>query len=352
MRKILLTLLVVSLVCASAFAFNPFNRSTKPTFNEAELRAALAELTPSEAEAKAIAALRKSFQEPPVEVEPVDDENAQIRIQYQFIIGTEELIRKATGHPAMSWTGLPVADQFANADALANMAVSAVNTPVPIQIRYLEPENARKFSEFFQSQQAACTRMAPSLVLNSGQVGSIQDITTIPFVTNVVPIVADNAVGYQPIITHIDQGMTTKIQATLLQDGSCRLTSQLTISNLVKVGMFRFIDEEPTPQQLAEDSSAKGGITIQQPIVRTLSVTMPDVVIPEGMSLLVAFPGVEVPHWFNNRNDNVTYEAFILITLRKVENNPDFQRVKDEWERFWMLDTPTASPYRTHGEVK
>ena len=344
MRKVLLTLLCVSLVCTSVFAFWAFNRPITPTFNEAELRAALAELAPTEAEAKAIAALRKSFQEPPVEVEPVDDENVQIHIYCQFISGTAELIRKATGHPAMEWSPLPVAAPFANqlakAAAPANMAVSAVNTQIPIQIRYLEPENAQKFSGFFQSQRAASVMEAPSLVLNNGQVGSIQDTTTIPFVTNVVPIVADNAVGYQPIITKIDQGMTTQIQATLLQDGSYRLTSQWTISYLVKVEQFRFIDEEPTPQQLADSPSAKGGITIQQPIVRTLSVTMPDVVIPEGMSLLVAFPGVEVPHWHNNRNDNVTYGAFMLITPTKVDCNPELKQDHDEWERFWMLDTP------------
>ena len=333
MRKILLTLLVVSLVGASAFVFlNPFNRPATPTFNEAELHAALAELTPSEAEAKAIAAFRQSFQEPPIEVEPMDDENAQIRIQYQFISGTAELIRKATGHPAMEWSPLPVAAPFVNADAPANMDVSAVNTPVPIQIRYLEPENVQKFSGFFQSQRAASVLEFPSVVLNNGGVGSIQDITTIPFVTNVVPIVADNVVGYQPIITEIDQGMTTKIQATLLQDGSCRLTSQLTISDIVKVHVFRFIDEEPTPQQLAEDSSAKGGITIQQPIVRTLSVTIPDIVIPDGMSLLVAFPGDVAPP---GNNSNEPGGAFMLITPRKVDN---IARVSDTWERFWMLD--------------
>ena len=61
MRKILLTLLIVSVVGASAFAvWNPFSRTTTPTFNEAELRAALASLTPTEAEAKAIATLRAS----------------------------------------------------------------------------------------------------------------------------------------------------------------------------------------------------------------------------------------------------------------------------------------------------
>ena len=341
MRKILLTLLCVSLVCASAFAFwNPFNRSTKPTFNEAEPRATLAELAPTEAEAEAIAALRKkssviqramqpkeyalvlpSDWKLPVEAEPVDDENVQIRIHYQFISGRAELTRKVIGHPAMEWSPLPVADQFTNADAPANGAVNAVNTQIPIQIRYLEQDNVQKFFQFFHSQRAACVLETPSLILENGQAGTIQDTTTIPFVTNVMPVVADNMVVYQPIITKIHQGMTTQIQATLLQDGSCRLTSQLSINNVTRVDTYKLIDDGTTDvvsQNGRNITKTTRSINIQVPSFHTFRANIPDIVIPEGMSLLVAFPGAEMPYWFNNRNDNATYEAFMLITPTKV----------------------------------
>jgi hypothetical protein len=392
MRKILLTVLFVSVVCTSMLAAQQLRRTATPITNDAELRAALTSLTPTEAEAKASA----NLQEHAVEAEPANDDNVMINVQYQFIIGKESLMRKVFAHPAMAWNTLPVAGQFA-ADPLPGTAVSSVNTQAPIQVRYLEQASAQKFIETFQSQQTASAMPIAGLTLRNGEVGTVSDITRIPFVTNVIPIVRDGMIGYQPLITHIDTGQTYTTTATLLQDGSYQLASWWNITNIEKVHQFKFVVDAPIA--IEDGSTGTTNITIQQPISRTLSVSMPTVVIPEGMSLLVAFPGIGFNHWHTDRNNGRTErndgeadEAFLLITPKVARNEaqvvqlsdslytpyypPDtlsppvlrlsvemqhlatptpaktgngsvMQIIQNEWERFWMLDAPrrAANPY-------
>jgi len=140
---------------------------------------------------------------------------------------------------------------------------------------------------------------------------------------------------------------------------------------------------------LEDGSTGTTDITVQQPVSRTLSVNMPTVVIPEGMSLLVAFPGIGFNHWRTDRNEGEAEEAFLLITPKVVSNEaqvvaqapvqlsetlhrysmpitlslsetpvlsvemqhldtpekagystPAMRIIQNEWERFWMLDAP------------
>jgi len=174
-----------------------------------------------------------------------------------------------------------------------------------------------------------------------------------------------------------------------LQDGSYQLASWWNITNIEKVHQFKFVVDAPIA--LEDGSTGTTNITIQQPISRTLSVNMPTVVIPEGMSLLVAFPGIGFNHWRADRNDGEADEAFLLITPKtvcseaqvvaqaqlsdtlyryitvtlssdapalsvevqhlripaKTGDGSVMQIIQDEWERFWMLDAPrrASNPY-------
>ena len=338
MRKILLTLLCVSLVCASAFAFwNPFNRSTKPTFNEAELHATLAELAPTEAEAEAIAALRKkssviqramqpkefplilpSDLKLPVEAEPVDDDSVQFAIEYKFLSGPESFVKTVTGHPAMEWSALPVATPFANTSTPPGTFSRSVSVQMPIHVRYLENDKLEKIIKPFMSHRTTSIMELPKLMLANGQEGTVSDVTQIPFVTSVSPIEADGAIGYQPVITIIGQGMTTTTKVTLLQDGSCRLASRVEFTSVGEVNNYRLIDggdEVVNESRLGlVRSTIRNGITIQVPSLHTFSVNIPDIVIPDGMSLLVAFPGDVAPP---GNNSNEPGGAFMLITPTK-----------------------------------
>ncbi|MCL2709298.1 MAG: hypothetical protein FWE95_00320 [Planctomycetaceae bacterium] len=371
MRRILLTLLIVSVVGASAFAvWNPFSRTTTPTFNEAELRAALASLTPTEAEAKAIAALRKktSIQlarqqqqinappqimttggnlELPVEANPVGDSRVQIAIEYRFFSGPTPLIETITGHPAMSWSTLPVATPLVSPSTPPGTFSRSESLQMPMHVRYLENNKIEKFFILFQSLSTSSVMEAPRFILRNGEEGTVNDITTVPFVTSVLPIEADGAVGYQPIIQLLDTGQTYTTKVTLLQDGSYRLASQMEFTSLSKVDQPKLINEEsvPEPRSLFGNrnrTETKRGVTVQAPSFNTFRVNIPDIVIPDGMSLLIAFPGYT--------NNNPSGGMFMLITLRKVEAiefaSDDVRQIQGEWERFWKLDEPhDANPY-------
>jgi len=397
MRKILLSLLFVSLVCVSAFAiWNPFGSKTvTPNNNEAELCAVLASLAPTEAEAKAIAKLREktsiqlagqqreewarlqreyiqqrsqqlqrltekqndpsthadlqpilqrqinvvqqqmsqgmllpmtasndlttgSDQEPPVEAEPVKDESIQIAVVYRLFSDTESLAKTITGHPAMAWSPLPVATPFLSTGTPPGTFSHSVSVQMPMHVRYLEPSNVEKFYNLFRSRRASTIMESPRFIVSNGQEEILSDTTAIPFVTSVLPVeeLGDEPV-YHPIIQLLGQGQTYTTKATLLQDGSYRLSSRVEFTTIRKVEQYRLVDTPPTPQQLAEYPRTKGGITIQVPSFHTFRVHIPDIVIPDGMSLLVAFPGGNIAP---ESNSSDSPGIFMLITPQKVED--------------------------------
>jgi len=341
MRKVLLTLLVVSLICPSVFAFWFFSsKQATPTFNEAELRAMLAHLTPTEAEAKAIAALRekssviqramqpKEFAlilpsgndlKPQVEAEPVDDDSVQFAIEYRFLSGPESLIKTITGHPAMEWSALPAATPSANTTPPGTFSRS-VSVQMPIHVRYLENDKLERIIKPFMSHRTTSIMECPRYMLANGQEGTVSDVTQIPFVTSVCPVEADGAIGYQPIIQTLDTGITTTTKVTLLQDGSCRLASRAEFVSVGEVSTYRLIDggdevvNESRLGFVRTTKTVKNGVTIQVPSFHTFRADIPDIVIPEGMSLLVAFPGDVAPP---GNNSNEPGGVFMLITPTK-----------------------------------
>jgi hypothetical protein len=354
MRKILLTLLFVSVVGACVVAiWNPVHCCAAMP----ELRAALASLAPTEAETKAISELRKNALTPtsvPDAAEPVDDDSVAFAIEHRFLIGKEAHVRQITANPAMSWSGLPVATQFPSVDSSPGMFSNSVSTQVPIQVRYLEQKNTEKFLlDMCQTYRMLSVFADPRFTVANGKEGTISDTTHLPFVTSVKPFVADGVMGYQPVIQFFDQGQRITTTASLLQDGSCRLKSRFELSELAKVDTYMLLDDggpdgAPIRSGRTRIITTKSGVTVQIPTLRSFRAEIPDIVIPEGMSLLVAFPGAVLP----GKGDQ---GVFLLITARNLsdeshvpigayDDTPTFsvglKEIEDEWERFWMLDTP------------
>ena len=157
-----------------------------------------------------------------------------------------------------------------------------------------------------QGDKRSSVMEAPKVMLQNGQQGYLEDTTQIPFVTNVVPVVADFAVGYQPIITTLNQGQVLRVQATASNDRQhVRLTLNPTFTTLVKVQTFRYMgDEEQSEQTQAtrgDDTAplsvdprstartvtrSQSGITIQQPITANFSVGT-TVTCPDGGTVLL-----------------------------------------------------------------
>ena len=146
---------------------------------------------------------------------------------------------------------------------------------------------------------------APKVMLQNGQMGSVSDYTQMPFVTSVIPVVADFAIGYQPIITTLNHGNVLNVQATASNDRqSVRLALNPLFTTLVRVETFRFIGDDeqseetqttrddasaiaPDPRQTSRrTTTARSGITIQQPIIATFSVQT-TVTCPDGGTVLL-----------------------------------------------------------------
>ena len=148
---------------------------------------------------------------------------------------------------------------------------------------------------------------APKIMLQNGQIGQLNDTTTIPFVTSVVPVVADFAVAYQPIITTLNHGQMLRVQAVASNDRqSVQLTLNPVFTTLIRIDEFSFTkddtDSEETQSTTGDDTTglvsadpryqsrtvvkARSGVTVQQPVTANFSVNT-TVTCPDGGTVLL-----------------------------------------------------------------
>ena len=162
------------------------------------------------------------------------------------------------------------------------------------------------FIQAAQGDRRSSVMEAPKVMLQNGQPGMVNDTTQIPFVTSVTPVVADFAVSYQPIITMLNQGQVLHVQANVSNDRqNVRLTLNPTFTTLVRVETFRYFGEDDVSEETATTGSddtattstdprsasrttriLRSGITIQQPIMATFSVST-TVSCPDGGTVLL-----------------------------------------------------------------
>jgi general secretion pathway protein D len=207
---------------------------------------------------------------------------------------------------------------------------------------------------------------APKVMLQNGQMGYLEDTTSVPFVTNVIPVVADFSVAYQPIITTLNQGQVLRVQATVSNDRQhVRLTLTPTFTTITRVQTFTFYgdkeDSEETQTTRGDDTStaissdprstsrvtrsASSGVTIQQPEVATFAVqttvTCPDggTVLLGGIKRMAESRGEwgtpilnKIPYlqrlFSNNAIGRDTQSIMIMVTPRII--------IQEEEERFVM----------------
>ena len=149
---------------------------------------------------------------------------------------------------------------------------------------------------------------APTVTMFNGQSASISDGQSRPFVTGVIPVVGDFAVGQQPIITLIPDGTNLSVQATVSEDRRfVRLNLSPFFSEITDVETFTFDGQSSTERSTdsvlddlldlvdgglnADDSddeliTENSGVTVQQPIVAFTSVNTV-VSVPDGGTVLL-----------------------------------------------------------------
>ncbi len=167
-------------------------------------------------------------------------------------------------------------------------------------------------SYFFVSAAESDTRtnvlQAPKVTMFNGQTASVQDMTQVPYVQSVIPVVGEFAVAQQPVVTVVNEGQFMTVQATASPDRKyvrmtvvpffCKITdndrtfkfegtdSVATNSTSASKGsgILESITDERETTSGAEIVSA--GTTVQQPVTSSFSVQT-TVNVPDGGTALL-----------------------------------------------------------------
>lgn len=88
---------------------------------------------------------------------------------------------------------------------------------------------------------------APKVTLFNGQIATINDTSNKPFVTQIIPVVADFAAAHMPVITVLSEGTSLSVQAVASQDRRfVRLTLVPVFSEVGEVSTFTFTGKTST----------------------------------------------------------------------------------------------------------
>lgn len=101
---------------------------------------------------------------------------------------------------------------------------------------------------------------APKVTLFNGQTGTVFDGTLRPFVTALIPVVGAFAVGYQPIIQQVNEGVTMSVTAVISADRRyVRLAVTPNFSVIREVQSFTFVSAGSQGQRGGQQGGQGGG---------------------------------------------------------------------------------------------
>lgn len=159
---------------------------------------------------------------------------------------------------------------------------------------------------FFLMQAATGDRRtnvlaAPRVTLFNGQQANVSDLSLRPFVTAIIPVVGDFAVGQQPVITVLGEGTSLNVQAVVSSDRRfVRLTLVPFFSEIGAVDTFTFTGRtetntgtnvvdangDPVDSDNNNVSNVTEGSTVQLPTISFTTVTT-TVNVPDGGTVLL-----------------------------------------------------------------
>jgi general secretion pathway protein D len=140
--------------------------------------------------------------------------------------------------------------------------------------------------------------------LFDGQIASINDTVSRPFVTSIIPVVGDFAVAQQPVIVVLDEGTRLNVQGVVSDDKRfVRLTLVPTFSQIGEVNTFTYEGSRSTRRRSTNNVDTNGdgvidgkdeeteddvitGTTVQQPTFASTSVST-TVSVPDGGTILL-----------------------------------------------------------------
>ncbi len=229
----------------------------------------------------------------------------------------------------MEWTGLPVPGSYGftkdspskkreesplipnQSDPKPGLCSLTTVAPMPLHVRFMGKNSTEYFINIFQNDSKANILSAPKVTFFSGVSWCVYDITDRPFVTSVVPVEGDETTAYQPIIEIFAEGTIAKGKATLLEDHSCRIDS--CVVEFAQIQGTETVELQLSVKHKSKDFVQEDGVSIQVPTVRSFCISIPEIVIPEGMSMLVAVPGIT-----QTSNSDPT---FLMVTPQWIESD-------------------------------
>ncbi|MCM2369341.1 type II secretion system protein GspD [Aporhodopirellula aestuarii] len=160
------------------------------------------------------------------------------------------------------------------------------------------------FLQAAQGDNRSNIMQAPKVTLFDGQIASINDTVSRPFVTSIVPVVGDFAVAQQPVIVVLDEGTRLNVQGVVSDDKRfVRLTLVPTFSQIGEVNTFTYEGSRTTRNSSTTETDTNGdgvideqdeneeediiqGTTVQQPTFASTSVST-TVSVPDGGTILL-----------------------------------------------------------------
>ncbi len=104
------------------------------------------------------------------------------------------------------------------------------------------------FVQAAQGDERSNLMFAPKVTLFNGQIASVSSFVARPFVTSVIPVVSAFAVGFQPVIQQIPDGIFMTVQAVVSADRRyVRLAVSPNFNNVTDIFTFSFVSgAQPT----------------------------------------------------------------------------------------------------------
>jgi Flp pilus assembly secretin CpaC len=174
----------------------------------------------------------------------------------------------------------------------------------PIGLTFFTDRKTFFLTQAVNGDQQTNVMQAPNITLFNGQVANVNNQSTRPFVTSVIPVVGDFPVGFTPQISVLPDGTTLDVRAVISDDRRfVRLNVIPNLSTIGEVATFSF--DPPAGQgkpdtEQQDDTTGQGqpkeeipaqrtidpATTIQMPTFEFVTVTT-TVEIPDGGTVLL-----------------------------------------------------------------
>ena len=176
----------------------------------------------------------------------------------------------------------------------------------PVFDSTITDQQARELIDFAQGDARSNIMFAPKVTLFNGQVGSIEDFTHRPFVTN-MRLAGETGSDMVPVVELVGEGTQIELRTDVTEKLEVELQAVVTLSQIQKVELANL--------PFASQNNPKTNVTVQVPSVnRTLIRSSAR--LSSGQNLLIAVPQVFSADG-DNKNDSPA-ATLIMLTTRII----------------------------------